>query len=559
MKTLDSLRLAPFSLDDSGVAWVEQTLAELDLDARLRQLFVVVLWGNDPERAIQLAASQPGGITRFIEPDPLMAAETTRAFASRCKVPPLVSGDLEGGCIGMPGGTGLPNQLGLAATGSAELVEQDVEVLAAEGRALGYNWTFTPVVDINAAFRSTIVATRSFGSNVDKILDYARINAQTFQRHGIAACAKHWPGEGHDDRDQHLVTTSNPLSEADWMASFGRLYRGMIEAGVMSVMSAHISWPAYARKHGVSGVEVGRPASVSSLLNQTLLRGELGFNGLIVSDATGMGGFGAWGRRDVMVPETIANGCDVLLFPESMEQDLGYLKAALADGRLSEARVDEAVTRVLGLKAALKLHEQSFDERCPPGTVAQAVLRRPAHLEVEKRLASASVTLVKDVQQTLPLKLTKHRRIVLITDPNRSGFLSPPSPLLLPGLLRERGFEVRDYQRDQPPTRDNADLVLYLLGQESFLGQTRIALDWTALHGEFPACMHRFWHELPCVLVSLGHPYYLYEAPRMPCVINAYTGLAPVQQAVLRKLLGEEAFTGVNPVDPACGLPDALF
>ena len=559
MKTLDTLRLAPFSLDERAVVWVASTLNSLDLDARLRQLFVLPLFGNDPDEAKRIAELKPGGITRFMVPGIEAASATLRAFVSRCEVPPLISGDIEGGAIALPCGSRMPNQLGLAATGSVELAEACVDVLAKEARALGYNWTFTPVLDINAAFRSAIVATRSYGSNPSTIIDFARVNVQTFQRHGIAACAKHWPGEGFDDRDQHLVTTINPLSEVDWQANFGRIYRAMIEDGVMTIMSAHIALPSFAKKHGATGLEALRPACVSALLNKKLLREELGFNGQVVSDATGMAGFSAWNTRSISVPELIVNGCDMLLFPDSMEEDLDFLKAAIADGRLSEARVEEAVTRVLGLKAAIGLHRQNLDELSPPASIARNVLRKPAHVELETRLASACVTLVKDVQNILPLTLEKHRRIVLISDPFRTGFLGPAIPLTLPDLLRERGFEVRDYDRATPPSRQNADLVLYLLAQESLLTKGNIVMDWNALHGGFPNSMHRYWHELPCLLVSFGHPYYLYDAPRMPCLINAYTAVPPMQEAVLRKLLGEEPFSGISPVNANCGLTDALY
>lgn len=558
--TLAALRRAPFGLDDDAVAWVERTLATLDLEARVRQLFNVPMHGDDPAEAERLAALAPGGVTRFAGPDLEACVRATRIFAERCAVPPLVSGDIEGGAIAVPFGTQLPNQLGLAATGRPELAERAAEVLAAEARALGYNWSFTPVVDLNAAFRSAIVATRSYGSDVSTVIDLARANVAAFQRRGIAATAKHWPGEGFDDRDQHLVTTINPLTEDEWQARFGRIYRALIDAGVMSVMSAHIAWPAYARRHGATGLEACRPACVSALLNQTLLRGELGFNGLIVSDATGMAGLSAWAPRAVSAPEVIASGCDMLLFPAPFEADFAHLMAALGDGRLSRARVDEAVVRVLGLKAALGLHRLSAAERVPAPEAVRRVVRSAAHRAVELEAASASVTLVKDVAGTLPLTLARHRRVVLVTDPDRKGFaMQDALPLTLADDLRARGFEVRAFDAAKPPSPADTDLLLYLFAQESLLLQSHIYIDWERVHGGFRTAMRRYWHDLPSVLVSFGHPYYLYDAPRMPCVVNAYTAIAPVQAAVLRKLLGEEPFTGVSPVDPFCGLPDAPY
>ena len=558
---LERLRAPPFALDDAALAWVQQTLASLDLRGRLRQLFNVALHGEQPEEVARVAALGVGGVTRFVGSDLPRAWAATRSLIDASPIPLLLSGDIEGGAIAMPFGSQLPNQLGLAASGSADLVEQAVDVLAAEARALGYNWSFTPVLDINAKFRSAIVATRSYGSQPDTILQLALRNVRAFQRAGIAATAKHWPGEGFDDRDQHLVTTQIPLSVDEWQAGFGRLYRGLIDAGVMTVMSAHIGFPAYARRHGAAGLEACRPACVSSLLNQTLLRDELGFNGLIVSDATGMAGLGSWADRAETVPEVIANGCDMLLFPGPFEADLGHLLAALQDGRLSEARVTEAATRVLGLKAALGLHRQTADQLLPPLPQAQQVLRTPAHLAVEQAAAGASVTLVKDVQGLLPISPTRHRRIVLVTDPQRGGFAGQaPLPMHLPGWLAERGFELRYLDPADPPSPDNCDLLLYLLAQESLLGQSNIFLDWKRLHGgDLRSMMKRHWHHLPCLLVSFGQPYYLYDAPRMPCVINAYTAIEPVQRALLARLLGEAPFTGISPVDASCGLPDALY
>lgn len=558
---LDSLRHPPFSLDDAGIAWVQRTLASLRTDQKLRQLFNVALHGEDAADVARVAALGVGGVTRFVGPDFERSWAVARELVEGSQIPLLLSGDIEGGSIAMPFGTRLPNQLGLAATGSTALSAQAVDVLAAEARALGYNWTFTPVVDINAAFRSAIVATRSYGSQVDTILAHALGNVRAFQQAGIAATAKHWPGEGFDDRDQHLVTTQNPLDRATWDASFGRLYRELIEAGVMTVMSAHIGWPAYARQHGVAGLEACRPACVSRLLNKTLLRGELGFNGLIVSDASGMAGLGAWADRAEFVPEVIANGCDMLLFPNTFGDDFSHTLRALADGRLSEARIEEAATRVLGLKAALGLHRKTLDELVPPVEAARAVIRSPAHLAIERAASGASITLVKDVNGLLPLDPVRHRRVVLVTDPQRGGFaLQEPLPLHLPQWLSERGFEVRPFDPADPPTPDNADLVLYLLAQESLLTQSHIYLDWNRLHGGgLRTAMRRYWHHLPCLLVSFGHPYYLYDAPRMPCLINAYSATLPVQHAVMERLLGEQPFTGISPVDASCGLPDAMY
>jgi beta-N-acetylhexosaminidase len=560
IELLHSLKLPPFSLDNTAIAWVESKLQTLTLDQKLRQLFNVALHGESEADVARIAAMQAGGVTRFVGDDLertwQVAGELIQSARAGSDIPLLLSGDIEGGTIAIPFATRLPNQLGLAAMNDPALAKAAVGVLAAEAKAIGYNWTFTPVVDINAKHRSAIVATRSYGSDLTTIETNARINIEQFQKASIAATAKHWPGEGFDERDQHLVTTINPLSMDEWHASFGKLYEGMIDAGVMSIMSAHIALPSYAKSHGVQGLEQFRPACISRLLTHQLLREELGFNGLIVSDATGMAGLTSWSDRSTLAPDVIACGCDMLLFPLDFETDLAELHLALGDGRLTQDRVDEALTRVLGLKAALGLDSLLL----PSLEVVRSIIRSPEHLAVAAACAKASVTLVKDVRHLLPLTAQKHKRIVVVTDPERSGFaFQKPLPLHLVDWLNEAGFECRAFDTNQPPSPTDTDLVLYLLAQESVLLQSNIFLDWKRLQPSVRGAMARFWHQIPSALISFGHPYYLFDAPRMPCVINAYTAIEPVQRAVLDCLLGREPFLGKSPVDAACGLPDAMY
>lgn len=555
------LAVSPFHLDAQAIAWVRRTRATMSLDDKLRQLLCEASFGDDPVQAAALGRSRLGGVTRFVGADLEAAWHATRILVASAQVPLLIAGDLEGGGIGMPCATAVPNQLGVAASDSADMAAQVAGLMAREGRALGFNWAFGPVLDINARHRSAIVATRSFGSDPERIGRLARAHVAALQREGVAATLKHWPGEGDDDRDQHLVTTLNRLDVPTWEASFGRLYRSLIADGALSVMSAHIAMPAWAERSGATGVERFRPASISRPLNQGLLRETLGFNGLIVSDATTMAGLSSWGPRDIVIPEVVANGCDMVLFSFEPEADVARLTRAVDDGRLPVERVDAAVTRVLALKAALGLHCRSVDELLPPLDRARTIVGSASHQATAARTARASITLVKDVHGLLPLDLRRHRRIVLVADDARAGFVNQPSPreLELAGLLAARGFEVRRHDGERPPTPEDTDLLLYVFAQESVYTQSNIFLDWRRVMGSADGAMRRHWHELPCLLVSFGHPYYLFDAPRMPCVVNAYSAIEPVQKALVSCLLGDEPFTGVSPVDATCGVPDAAY
>lgn len=358
------------------------------------------------------------------------------------------------------------------------------------------------------------------------------------------------------------MTTINPLSTSEWDDTFGRIYRAAFDAGVMTVMSAHIALPSWAEKLGVpDSVERYAPASQSAALNFGLMRDELGFNGLIVSDATEMAGLGSWTDRATAVPRVIASGCDVFLFSKDVDADLALMKQGMRQGVLTEQRVEDAVTRVLGLKAALGLHRKSRDERLPALDTVRTRVDTDEHRETARAVSAKAITLVKDTTGTLPLTVERHRRIVIISSGTREHPISGP-PKQLDGLidgLKTSGFDVRHFDPAQPPAPDNADLVLHVLAVESALTLSRIFIDWNRDHGGFPHSLDRYWHEIPTVMVSFGHPYHLFDAPRVPTYINAYTTIDAAQEAVVRKLTGAEPFSGVSPVDAFCGLPDARY
>ncbi|MDP3194029.1 glycoside hydrolase family 3 protein [Tabrizicola sp.] len=548
------LSAAPFKLEAAGRGWVRTTLAGMDRTTKVRQLFVHICFGTGPEVVERMAALAPAGLTKFFGPDAQAELDTLDALRGSAAIPYLVSADLEGSRMSPSFGTEVPNPLALAAVDDVQASATVARIMAEEARAAGVNWSFTPVIDINALFRSPIVATRGLGSDPTRIREHALAHIRELQAAGVAATVKHWPGEGHDDRDQHLVTTINPLSVDDWHASHGALYRAAIDAGVMSVMSAHIALPAYVLAHDPdAGLEAYRPASVSRLLNQTLLRDELGFNGLIVSDATPMAGLGAWAHRDVALPEVVSSGCDIILFSDEPEADVARIEAALDDGRITPERLDEAMIRVLGLKAALGLHQTG---KAPAD---RSKLATAASAEAARKITARAPTLVKDVQGILPLSPDRHRRVLVYT----TGIVTPlhgdGMPMLFPDLLRAEGFDVTLYDPATRPDPRNFDLVLYVMAEETLLTRGRIFLDWNRLTGGMFGAMVRPWHEVPTVLISFGYPYYLYDAPRLPCVVNAYATMDTMQRATLDCLLGRARFQGTNPVDPFCGQPDARY
>ena len=544
------LKAAPFNLDAAAIAWVRAVFSRLSEDDKVRQLFNLRSAGDDPQMLARQQAFRAGSVTRVPGPNWAAEREIIARFNAAAPAPLLVSADLEGSRMSLAGGTEFPNPLALAAIDDVETTGAISAAMALEGRATGINWSFTPVLDINAKFKSAIVATRGFGSNLETIERHMLAQLKAFQQNYVAAAVKHWPGEGFDDRDQHLVTTVNPLSMEQWEAHFGRLYRSAIEAGVLSVMSAHIALPAFIRERNPdAGVELYRPASISADLTSALLRDQLGFNGVIVSDATGMGGLKAWSTRADYLPQVLGAGCDVILFVDDMEQDYGYVAEALRDGRLGWERVDDAVLRQLAMKAALKLHKPA----------ARADVDLAAHRRLADEAAQRAPTLVKDTQSLLPLDPGKHRRVLVFSTGIVFPFTPDPLQFALPDMLRAKGFEVTMAAPGQRPSRDDTDLVLYLFGEETLLTRGHIFLDWLRLNGDFVGAMQRYWNDVPTLMISFGYPYYLYDAPRAPTYINAYCTTETMQRAVVEALLGNHQWNRHSPVDPFAGDEQARY
>lgn len=556
-KIFDILSRKPFQLSVEKIEWVEATINSLSTEKKLAQLINLQIMPGDLNAQKIVEKFQVGAVSVINVKDHEKCKDIVNCVQKSLHVSALVCADIEGGVTSGQMTSIFPNQMGCAAVNSEQAYAEVLKILAVEMKSVGVNWSFSPVADINAKFRSAIVGTRSFGSDASKVSKLVNLHIQVLQANGLASTVKHWPGEGFDDRDQHLLTTINPLSLDEWRKVFQPIYQNAIDAEALSVMSAHIAFPEFAKSKGASGIETYRPASISRFLNQDLLRETLGFNGVIISDATLMGGLECWGPRHEWLPQVLQNGCDMILFTPDVEKDMQTLQQSIADGLLKISRIDEALMRVLGLKAKLNL-EQKKSIELPNLTEDQ---RKKNQIDLDK-FSEYSPTLVKDVNQLLPISPERFKRVLLIKEENVNPLGDDPIfKLQIDALLVARGFEVHtfDSTKEDIGNLDQYDLVLYTIAQESLLTKSNIYLDWVKLHGSALTSMTRTWWKKPTILISFGHPYYLYDAPRLPCLINAYAPTPAVQRAVVEKLLGTQAFTGVSPTDPFCGLPDAIF
>ncbi|MEI2802617.1 MAG: glycoside hydrolase family 3 N-terminal domain-containing protein [Trichococcus flocculiformis] len=362
----------PFYLKDEQIAWVNRTLENLTLDEKVGQLFCPIGMSTDEKALFDLAANKKVGGLLFRPGKGEEVQQAHRYLQQQAKVPMLIAANLEAGGTGSAiDGTRIGNPMLLAAGQDAEFGHHLGEVCAKEGSAVGVNWAFAPVVDIDYNFHNPITNVRTYGSDPETVLNYAKGFVEAVQQNGVAASIKHFPGDGIDFRDQHLVTTVNTLPLEEWRSTYGKVYSGLIEAGSLSVMIGHIALPAVQK----SEEDAFLPATLSPVIMQELLREELGFNGVITSDATPMVGFCAAMERRLAVPTAIAAGCDIFLFNKDLEEDIRFMKEGIENGILKLERIDEAVTRILAMKAALKLPEKQADALLVP---AKEELGRPA-------------------------------------------------------------------------------------------------------------------------------------------------------------------------------------
>lgn len=552
------LSAKPFGLDTDAIRWVEETKAEMTLEEKVGQLFVPIGYSGEHEYIDNAMLRYHIGGILFRTGEAAEMQETHRYLQQQSKIPLLIAANLESGGDGIAvEGTPFGKQMQAAAANNPDHGYHLGKIACCEGKAVGCNWAFAPVVDIDMNYHNPITNVRTFGNNPNKVLEYALAYKRGADEEGVAVSVKHFPGDGWDEVDQHILTSVNGLSCEEWTNSFGKVYKGMIDAGALTVMAGHIAQPAWQAR--LSGEESKSliPATLSKELLQGLLRKELAFNGLIVTDSTCMVGFTVAMPRHMAVPHAIEAGCDMFLFNKDLGEDYGYMLKGAQDGLLSAERLDEAITRILATKAALDLHTRRKEDLVPD-TSALAVLQNSEHLAWAKQCADEAVTLVKDTQNLLPISAAKTPKVLLQALGNY-----PTSPRILEQFknrLEQAGFAVTLYEKENFPNVDfkvetfksRYDMVFIVGNMENASNQVTNRYQWYTFWGNGDNVP---WYtaERPVLYVSMANPYALLDAPQIKTYINCYSGNEYVIDACMDKLLGNSEFVGVSPVDPLCG------
>ena len=588
------LSASPFHLDEADQRWVRDTIASMSVEEKVGQLFVNMGASRDADYLIDVLNRYHIGAVRY---NPATAAEVweqNHTLQTHSAIPLLIAANTEAGGNGAcTDGTYVGYEVKVASAPGVlaeDYAYQMGRISGVEASAIGCNWSFAPIVDIMRNWRNPIISNRSFSSDPDRVLALSRAYMRGIQESGILPAAKHFPGDGIDERDQHLSASVNSLSCEEWDATFGKVYSGLIADGLPSIMAGHILQPAYQRHFNPDMTDENLlPATLCKELLTDLLRGKLGFNGLIVSDASHMVGMTGSMKRSDILPTAIAAGVDLFLFFNDPDEDFAWMMDGVRDGRISEDRLQDALERILGLKATLGIHRIPRDQVLMPKEEALSRIGLPENTQVAPALAQDAITLVKDRQpQVWPITPQRFPRVLVVP------VGGPPNPISrafggggekthpadrVAELLRERGFSVdrhesllekltqmtseeqaeavKNVYAGKAPIAhltDHYDLVLLISKIDGMMQPTERVM-WPATKGTVDIPWYVF--EVPTIYVSCATPYALVDVPQVKTYINTYDDQPFTVEALVDKLMeGAHAFRGDSPVDAFCAKID---
>jgi len=542
------------------------TPPDLTVDEKIGQLFAPDAYGvymNESSWAWKrldhfVREEHVGGFVWF-SANVYETAMLNKRLQAASKIPLLISADLESGIgMRMADTTYWPPAMAVAATGDPSFAERQGKATAIEAKALGINHILAPVADVNIDPDNSVINTRSYGEDPKDVARYVAAFVRGVRSEGVLATAKHFPGHGDTKVDSHralpvLDVTRKRLDEVELVP-----FRAAIDAGVDSVMIGHLAVPALdptpapvrtdnVRENRYADINeapknASLPATLSHAMIEGLLRKDLGFRGLVVTDAFDMGGLTEHFDAGEAAVRAIEAGEDQILMPANADAAIAAVKAAVKSGRIPMSRIDESVKRILEAKSRVSHSVADSDE-------IFRIVDSDASRDLANDIATKALTLLRLEDGALPLKKESRVLELVISD-----FSESSNPLAeMDRDLRKRLANAPQVVLIDAHTCDttaaidaakNADVVLIALAVRARSGAGRIAVPEPARKTiELLAAM-----PVRKIGISFGTPYLLREVPSLPTYICAYGPQPILQAAVNRALFGETKFTGHLPV-----------
>ena len=510
---------------------IDTMIAEMTIEEKVGQLIMVGFEGTQANEAIEIHIRERfvGGVVLFSRniQSPQQTAELANELqrlveATARQIPLFIGIDQEGGWVIRlkEGATVLPGNMALGATNSTELAERAGEITAVELAAVGVNLNFAPVMDVNNNPDNPVIGRRSFGESPELVSRLGISYIRGLQRNGVLATAKHFPGHGDTTVDSHfeLPTVSHDLERIHALEL--QPFRAAIDADVAAIMTAHIIYPAF---------DANRPATLSPTILTDLLRKELGFDGLLITDDMEMKAIDdryRSGEAAVMAVEAGADIVMVLWTPTKQIEVFDALLSAVKSGRISQARLDQSVERILKSKGT------AFDRRFVDVDAVETTVGGKAHQQLAQTIASRAITVVRNRNNILPLTLKPETSVLILSaSPTLFDIFKAHHPNTGEARIPEtpRGAQI---QLQLPPQARDADVII--------AGITNI---------EQAGLVHQFsFRPTPVIVIALGSPYTLRGCPAVSAALAAYDLHDASVSAAVEVIVGAREAQGKLPI-----------
>ncbi|NTW52485.1 MAG: glycoside hydrolase family 3 protein [Chlorobiaceae bacterium] len=529
--------------------WIEESLEKMSVPEKVGQMIIASVdaqykSSSDKNYILlsRLASEGKIGGIMFLKGDVISAAMFANHLQSVSTVPLLVSADMERGmAMRLDGATFFSPAMAIAATGNPDLAASMAKVIAEEARAVGIHQNYAPTVDLNINPANPIINTRSFGDRIPLVIAMSSAIIDGFQSNGIVATVKHFPGHGDVTVDSHLAL---PVLQGDRQRLDDyelKPFRAAIEQGVMSVMVGHLAVPK------LTGTL--EPASLSKTIVTDLLRQELGFQGLIITDALNMKALISGHSQSEIFVKAVEAGNDILLFPVDPELAHKAVTAAVVTGRIPISRIDDSVKRVLQVKRWLGLNRKKLVDL----SQLQDHVGSEEGTRIAEKIAENALTLVRDRDRSLPLHLTMNGPVVDIILNDK------PGEDLGNRFAEKLGLDYAVIQlRLDPTSRENAFERASELGRSAsaVILTTGIQAYSRAVPSKLSSRQVEFVRSLPglvpkgtpVVFISFGTPYILNAFPEIGTALCAYSENEYSEKSVIRVLKGDLVPKGTLPV-----------
>lgn len=533
--------------------WIISKLNQMTLEEKIGQLFIIHMYGKTPEdpdyeeRNLNMNRGAKnfkeaiekyhiGGVIYFNWTDNIgMPIDTEQvnalsnglqeiAMDQRMPIPLFISTDQEGGIVQRvtSPGTVFPGNMALGATRSTDFAADTARILGSELNAIGINMNFAPVADVNVNPANPVIGVRSFSEDPQLVSDMTVAQVQAYQEQHIIPTAKHFPGHGDTDVDSHYGL---PIINHDLETLHNvdlKPFKDAIDAGMEAIMTAHIVVPALD--------DSGLPATLSKPILTDLLRDELGFDGLIITDSLGMSGANVVPADRVAI-EAFKAGNDILLNPPNVEVAYNAMLEAAENGEISEERIDESVYRILRAKMKEGLFGDPYTDQD-----AVDIIGSDEHLTKADEIADKSITLIKN-KNVLPLQNDKK---ILITGP------SDGKPDILETILEDKGFDVTSYTTSNSPTQSQIDKAIERSEEADVVLVTTYRANTNASQEQFVQALIET--DKSIVGIAMNNPYDIMAYPSVDAGLATYGNRNVSIGALARVLTGEVNPEGMLPV-----------